>query len=61
MKENGLVISKMTWGIWQIFTGWKIEISFEKEMAELNQNKNSRQLHWPDVVSKLCFTLEINE
>ena len=33
----------------------------ESKMAELNQNKNSKQLDQPDVVRKVCFTLEINE
>ena len=33
---------------------------FESEMAELNQNKNLKQLDRPDAVSELCFTLEIN-
>ena len=33
----------------------------ESKMAELNQNKNSKQLDRPDAVRKLCFTLEINE
>ena len=28
LKENFLVLSTITWGIWQIFTGWKIAISF---------------------------------
>ena len=28
LKYNWLVLSKLTWGIWQIFTGWKIAISF---------------------------------
>ena len=28
LKENWLVFSRMTWGTWQIFTGWKIAISF---------------------------------
>ena len=27
LKENWLVLSKMTWRIWQIFTGWKITTS----------------------------------
>ena len=31
------------------------------KMVELNQNKNWKQLHWPDAVRKLYFTLEINE
>ena len=30
-------------------------------MAELNQNKNSKQLDRPDAVRKLYFTLEMNE
>ena len=32
----------------------------ESKMAELNQNKNSKQPDRPDVVWKLYFTLEIN-
>ena len=27
----------------------------ESKMAELNQNKNSKQLDWPDAVTKLYF------
>ena len=30
-------------------------------MAELNQNKNSKQLDRPDPVRRLFFTLEIKE
>ena len=33
----------------------------ESKMAELSQNKNLKQLDWPDPVIKLYFTLEINE
>ena len=33
----------------------------ESKMAELNQNKNSKQLDRPDPVRKRYFTLEINE
>ena len=33
----------------------------ESKMAELNQNKNSKQLDRPDELRKLSFTLEINE
>ena len=33
----------------------------ESKMAELNQNKNSKQSNLPGAVWKLCFTLEINE
>ena len=28
LKEIWLVLSKMAWGIWQIFISWKIAISF---------------------------------
>ena len=30
LKENWLVLSKIARGIWQIFTGWKVAISFWK-------------------------------
>ena len=33
----------------------------ESKMAELNQNKNSKQPDRPDAVWKLYFKLEINE
>ena len=33
----------------------------ESKMAELNQNKNSKQPDRSDAVSKLSFTLKINE
>ena len=33
----------------------------ESKIAELNQNKNLKQLDRPDAVRKLYFTLEINE
>ena len=33
----------------------------ESKMAELNQNKNSKQQDRTDAVRKLYFTLEINE
>ena len=33
----------------------------ESKLAELNQNKNLKQLDQPDAVRKLYFTLEINE
>ena len=33
----------------------------ESKMAELNKNKNSKQLDRPDAARKLYFTLEINE
>ena len=33
----------------------------ERKMAELNQNKNSKQLDRLYAVKKLYFTLEINE
>ena len=33
----------------------------ESKMTELNQDKTSKQLDWPDAVWKFYFTLEINE
>ena len=32
----------------------------ESKMAELNRSKNSKQLHRPDAVRKLYFTLKIH-
>ena len=62
LEKNWLVVSKLTWGIWQIFTVWKIAIfNLESKIAELNLNKNSKQPDWPDAVWKLYFTLEINK
>ena len=63
LKENWLVLSKMTWRIWQIFVHRLKNSNFilESKKAELNQNKNSKQPDWPDAVWKLYFTLEINE
>ena len=63
LKESWLVLSKMTSRIWQIFVHRLKNIDFvlERKMAELNQNKNSKQPDRPDAVWKFCFTLEINE
>ena len=33
----------------------------ESKMAELSQNKNSKQSDRPDAMWKLCFKLEVNE
>ena len=33
----------------------------ESKMTELNQNKNLKELDWPDTVRKRYFTLEINQ
>ena len=63
LKENWLVLSKMTWGIRQIFVH-RLKYSnliLESKKVELNQNKNSKQTYWPNVVWKLYFTFEINE
>ena len=63
LKENWLVLLKTKWGIWQIFAGWKIAISYilENKMVELNQNKNSEQPDPPYAVWKICFILKTNE
>ena len=63
LKENWLVLSKMTWRIWQIFVH-RVKNSnfiFESKKVESNQNKNSNKPDWPDAVWKLYFTFEINE
>ena len=60
-KENWLVLSKITWGIWQIFPGWKSDLILESKIAELNWNKNSKQQDRPHAVRKLYFTLKMNE
>ena len=54
-KENWLAFSKMTWRIWQIFVHRvkNSNVILESKKAELNQNKNSKQLGWPDTVWKL--------
>ena len=49
MKENWLELSKMTWGIWQVFTGWKIAISLWKvkwriQIKIKTQNKKIDQM-----------------
>ena len=58
-KENWLVLSKITWRIWQIFIHRLKNSDFilESKMAELNQN--SKQPDWLDAVRKL-FALEIH-
>ena len=39
----------------------KSDFVLESKMAELNQNKNSKQPDWPDAVGNLHFALKINE
>ena len=39
----------------------KSDFVLESKMAKLNQNKNSKQLDWPDAVWNLHFALKINE
>ena len=63
LKENWFVLSKMTRRIWQIFV-YKLKNSnfiLESKMAELNQNKDSKQQDQPDTLWKLYFTLERDE
>ena len=63
LKKTWLVLSKMTWRIWQIFIHRLKSSDFisESKMAELNKNKNSKQGDRSDAVWKLYFSLEINE
>ena len=63
LKENWLVLSKMTWRIWNIFV-YRLKNSdfiLESKMVELNQKKNSKQPDRADTVWNLYFTSEINE
>ena len=62
LKENWLVLSKMTWRIWQIFVHRLKNSNFilESKKVELNQNQNSKQPDWPDAVWNLYFTFKIN-
>ena len=55
LKKNWLVLSRMTWRIWQIFIH-RLKNSYfilGSKMRELNQNKNSKQPDRPDAVWKL--------
>ena len=62
-RKTELCFQKKTWGIWQIFVHRLKNNNFilESKMAELDQNKNSKQRDQPDAVWKLYFTLEIND
>ena len=53
----------MTWRIFQIFVQKLTNRDFilERKMAELNQNKNSKQPDQPNELWKLYFTLGLNE
>ena len=63
LKENWLVLSKMTWRILQVFVHKLKNRDFilVSKMAELNKNENSKQPDQPNAVWKLYFTLEISE
>ena len=57
LKKNWLVLSRMTWRIWQIFIH-RLKNSYfilESKMRELNQNKNSKQPDQPDSVKTLIY------
>ena len=45
----------------QTFDFQTFDFILESKMAELNQNKNLKQLDRLDTLRKLYFTLEINE
>ena len=63
LTENWLVLSIMTWRIWQIFVHRLKNSNFilESKKVEFNQNKNSKHQDWPGAGWKLYFTFEINE
>ena len=52
-------------GNWLVLSNFdRLKISdfiLDSKMVELNQNKNLKQLGRPDAMSKLYFSLEINE
>ena len=59
--EGKLVLSKMTWRIWQILI-YRLKNSdflLEIKMGELNQNKNLKQLDQLDAVKNFYFSMEI--
>ena len=57
-----VLLSKMTWRIWQIFAHKLNNRDFilESKMAERKKSKNSKQPDRPNAVWKLDSTLEIN-
>ena len=61
LKENWIVLSKMTWKISQIFVHRLKNSNFilKNKMAELNKNKNWKQPHQPDVVWKFHFNSKL--
>ena len=61
LKENWLVLSKMTWRIWQIFVHKLKNRDFILESKMVELNKNLKPPDRPNAVWKLYFTLEINE
>ena len=63
LKQNWLVLSKMTWRIWQIFVHSLKNSDFilESRKAELNQNENSKQPDRLDTVWKPYFTFKVNK
>ena len=63
-KFEGNLTRDLKNGMWNLVSFYRLENSdfnLESKMAELNQNKNSKQLDQPDAQRKLYFTLEINE
>ena len=52
------MLSKMTWGIWQIFV---YRLKNSDFILELKQNQKSKQPDRPDTVWKPYFTVERNE
>ena len=61
LKENWLVLSKMTKN-WSNFCSQAEKwLHFKNKLMELNQNQNLKQPVWPDAMWKLNLSLEINE
>ena len=63
-KFEGNLTRDLKNGMWNLVSFYRLENSdfnLESKMAELNQNKNSKQLDQPDAQRKLYFILEIDE
>ena len=60
-KFEGKLIWHLTWNLENFHILKNSDFILESKMEKLNQNKNSKQPHRPDIMWKLYFTLEINE
>ena len=59
-RKTDMCFKKMTRNLANFHRLQNSDVILESKMAELNQNKNSKQLDRPDAVWKHDFTVEIN-